>query len=224
MDQENLEEVKMKTNIIVDRKVCTRLPSEYGDFQLCLYTNNQDHKEHLALIKGIVEQTENVLVRIHSECFTGDILSSQRCDCGEQLQNAMRMIEAEGQGIVIYLRQEGRGIGLVEKLRAYNLQDQGLDTVDANLVLGHAADERDYGIAAAILEDLGALSIRLITNNREKINQLKKYEVKVLQRVPANASVSKDNAKYLFTKVTRMNHLLDLDILQPGNGKSGNGF
>jgi GTP cyclohydrolase II len=213
----------MKTNIVVERRVVTRLPSQFGDFQLVLYTSNRDQKEHLALVKGIVDREENVLVRVHSECFTGDILGSQRCDCGEQLQNAMRLIEAEGQGVVLYLRQEGRGIGLLEKLRAYNLQDQGLDTVDANLVLGHLADERDYGVAAAMLQDLGVDSIRLITNNPEKISQLQKYNVQINTRVPATAQILANNASYLFTKAVRMNHFLNLDGLQPVTRKNGHG-
>ncbi len=158
---------------------------------------------------------ENVLVRIHSECFTGDILGSQRCDCGEQLQNSMRLIEEKGEGAVLYLRQEGRGIGLLDKLKAYNLQDKGLDTVDANIALGHQADERDYGIASAMIDFLGIKSIQLITNNPEKINQLKKYNTNVTKRIPADASISSENAGYLFTKVRRMNHILNMDVFEP---------
>lgn len=209
--------------IILEKKVCTRLPTQFGNFELCLFTNNLDTKEHLALIKGNLAGKENVLVRIHSECFTGDILGSQRCDCGEQLQNAMRLIEEKGEGAVLYLRQEGRGIGLIDKLKAYNLQDKGLDTVDANIALGHQADERDYGIASAMLDFLGIKSIQLITNNPEKITQLKKYNTNVTKRIPADASISNENAGYLFTKVRRMNHILNMDVFEPLKRNYGNG-
>lgn len=207
----------------LEKKVCTRLPTQYGDFELCLFTNNVDNKEHLALIKGNLAGKENVLVRIHSECFTGDILGSLRCDCGEQLQNAMRLIEENGGGAVLYLRQEGRGIGLLEKLKAYNLQDKGLDTVDANIALGHQADERDYGIAAAMLEFLGIKSIQLITNNPEKIIQLQKYHTNVTRRIPADASISNENAGYLYTKARRMNHLFNMEVFEPLKRSYGNG-
>lgn len=213
----------MAQSLIVEKKVCTRLPTQFGSFELCLYQSNLNDKEHLALIKGKLSGKENVLVRIHSECFTGDILGSQRCDCGEQLQNAMRLIEENGEGIVLYLRQEGRGIGLLEKLKAYNLQDNGLDTVDANIALGHHADDRDYGIAAAILNLLKINSIQLITNNPEKIRQLEKYGIKVKNRISAEATISKENAEYLFTKAYRMNHLLNLDGLELVLRSNGNG-
>jgi GTP cyclohydrolase II len=203
----------MKENnhrVEVQRMVSARLPTSDGEFQLCLYHTNQDSKEHLALIKGQVQHKSEVLVRIHSECFTGDLLGSRRCDCGEQLAASMQMIAEQGEGILIYLRQEGRGIGLLEKLRAYNLQDEGYDTVDANLLLGHQADERDYTVAARILEDLGVLSIRLITNNPTKIQNLEKQNIIVAERVPIVPTVNGDNASYLHTKVQRMNHLLNL--------------
>src|SRR5690349_5302544 len=148
----------------VTRRVRARIPTHVGEFDLYLYTNNHDAKEHLALVMGDVANQMNVPVRIHSECFTGDVIGSQRCDCGEQLNRAMEVIAEVGRGIIVYLRQEGRGIGLLEKLRAYNLQDQGYDTVDANLVLGHQADERDHTVAARILEDLDVKSILLLTN------------------------------------------------------------
>ncbi|HVN54661.1 MAG TPA: GTP cyclohydrolase II [Anaerolineaceae bacterium] len=198
------------TELMIQRVVCARIPTDYGEFQLCLYTNNRDEKEHLALVRGNVTGRAGVLVRVHSECFTGDVLGSQRCDCGEQLQNAMKQIAAEGLGVVIYLRQEGRGIGLQSKLRAYNLQDEGLDTVDANLVLGHPADQRDYTIAALILNDLGIRSIRLLTNNPDKIQYLKRLGVKVVERVPSQPTVTRDNAQYLLTKRERMHHMLNL--------------
>ena len=213
----------MPKSLVVEKKVCTRLPTQFGSFDLCLFMSNMDEKEHLALIKGDLKGKDNVLVRIHSECFTGDILGSKRCDCGEQLQNAMQLIEENGEGIVLYLRQEGRGIGLLEKMKAYNLQDTGLDTVDANIALGHRADDRDYGIAVAMLEILEIKSINLITNNPEKIRQLEKYGVEVKNRISAQATISKENAGYLFTKAFRMNHLLNLDGLELEIRSNGNG-
>lgn len=211
----------------IERKVCARIPTSYGEFQLCIYTDNTDSKEHLALIMGKVKDQGEVLVRVHSECFTGDVLGSRRCDCGEQLQQAMSRIAQEGRGVIVYLRQEGRGIGLVEKLKAYNLQDQGYDTVDANLALGHEADERDYSIAAYILKDLGVASARLMTNNPEKILRLTELGIPVSERIPLETTVYADNAYYLFTKAQRMNHLLNLAVLpvplvnNNGNGKNG---
>ena len=199
--------------LIIERAVAARIPTDVGEFQLCLFTNNQDDKEHLAFVMGDVEGKENVLVRVHSECFTGDVLGSRRCDCGDQLHQAMRQIAATGEGVLIYLRQEGRGIGLLDKLRAYNLQDQGYDTVDANLLLGHQADERDYTVAARILENLGIRSIRLLTNNPSKISHLLQLGVRVNERVPVEAAIYADNANYLFTKVQRMEHLLSLNDL-----------
>jgi GTP cyclohydrolase II len=194
----------------IERKACARIPTDLGEFRLCLYLS-ADGKEHLALVMGDVQGKDEVLVRVHSECFTGDVLGSRRCDCGEQLRRSMQMIAQEGLGIVIYLRQEGRGIGLLDKLRAYNLQDQGYDTVDANLALGHQADERDYTVAACILADLGVCSIRLITNNPGKISHLSQLGIVVSQRVPLEATVHAENAHYLFTKALRMNHLLSLE-------------
>jgi GTP cyclohydrolase II len=207
----------------VQMMVSARLPTSTGEYRLCLYHTNQDLKEHLALIKGEVQGKSDVLVRIHSECFTGDLLGSRRCDCGEQLACSMQMIANEGEGVLIYLRQEGRGIGLLEKLRAYNLQDEGYDTVEANLLLGHQADERDYTVAARILEDLDIHSVRLITNNPSKIQNLESQNTVISDRVPIVPTINSDNAGYLNTKVLRMNHLLNLtaemyDI--NGNGKN----
>jgi GTP cyclohydrolase II len=193
------------------RRVSARLPTDLGEFQLYLYTSDLDHKEHLALVLGDVQGQGEVLTRVHSECFTGDVLGSRRCDCGEQLQYAMQSIAAAGSGVVVYLRQEGRGIGLLDKLRAYNLQDQGYDTVEANLLLGHQADERDYTVAAEILQDLGVQSIRLLTNNPVKITHLQELGVQVTERIPLEPTVNADNYHYLFTKAQRMNHLLDID-------------
>lgn len=202
---------------------CARIPTEVGEFRLCLYESEQDSKEHLALVMGEITGKENVLVRVHSECFTGDVLGSRRCDCGEQLQRSMAMIAAEGAGVVLYLRQEGRGIGLRAKLQAYNLQDQGLDTVEANLALGHQADERDYTIAACILEELGVLSIRLLTNNPVKIDALSQRGIRINERVRIDPTITPDNARYLLTKVQRMNHLLDPEQMgfQPENPENG---
>lgn len=199
----------MDADLSIKRAVCARIPTGSGAFQLCVYENSRDDKEHMALIMGDVFERENVLVRIHSECFTGDVLGSRRCDCGEQLQRSMELVAQEQQGIIIYLRQEGRGIGLAEKLRAYNLQDSGLDTVDANLALGHAADARDYRMAAAILEDLEVRSVRLMTNNPGKLLELQRLGIRVSERIPLEATVYPDNAAYLLTKAQRMNHLLD---------------
>lgn len=199
----------MDENNIV-RRVSARLPTDLGEFQLYLYTSDLDHKEHLALVMGDLQGQSEVLTRVHSECFTGDVLSSRRCDCGEQLRYAMQAIAATGSGVIVYLRQEGRGIGLLDKLRAYNLQDQGYDTVEANLLLGHQADERDYTMAAGILADLGVQSIRLLTNNPLKINHLRQLGVQVIERVPVESTVNADNYQYLFTKAQRMHHLLDL--------------
>lgn len=188
-----------------------RIPTPDGEFQLIHFQNNWDDKEHLALVMGDIAGRESVLTRIHSECFTGDVLGSQRCDCGEQLAAAMQAIADEGRGVIVYLRQEGRGIGLAEKLRAYNLQDQGYDTVDANLLLGHQADERDYTPAVLILRSLQVASIRLLTNNPAKVESLQKEQIAVVQRVPIQPSVHRENAAYLSAKVRRMRHLLDLN-------------
>ena len=192
----------------VTRTASARIPIKYGDFQLCYYTNTEDNKEHLAFYLGELDGAEEVLVRVHSECFTGDVLGSLRCDCGEQLNRALEAVAKAGRGVVVYLRQEGRGIGLEQKLRAYNLQDLGYDTVDANLMLGHGADERRYWLAAAILSDLGVQSIKLLTNNPEKIRALTAEGVQVAGRVPIEAGLNSENESYLFTKATRMDHLL----------------
>ncbi len=194
----------------VEQIVSARIPTRWGEFQLCLYQNDLDDKEHLAFVFGDIAGQENVLVRVHSECFTGDVLGSNRCDCGEQLEYSLCKIANYGQGMLIYLRQEGRGIGLSEKLRAYNLQDSGLDTVEANLALGHQADLRDYSVAAAILENLGVRSIQLLTNNPSKIEDLTERNIIVNQRVSIQPTVNVENFEYLRTKVDRMQHLLSI--------------
>lgn len=198
----------INVKLTLTNTVQTRLPTQNGDFVLHCYQTNQDEKEHLALVKGNVFEQENVPVRVHSECLTGDVFGSRRCDCGEQLDSAMQFIEREGCGIVLYLRQEGRGIGLFEKLKAYNLQDQGLDTVDANLALGHLADERKYDVAAAILNNLNVRSIKLLTNNPAKISALENLGINVNARLPLEIQANNDNASYLNTKVIKMAHLL----------------
>lgn len=191
--------------------VQTPLPTQHGDFILHYYGNAPDNKEHIALVKGDVTNQENVPVRIHSECFTGDVLGSRRCDCGEQLAMAMAYINEVGVGVVIYLRQEGRGIGLLKKLQAYNLQDQGLDTVDANIHLGHLADEREYTIAALILQSLNIKSVKLMTNNPKKIESLIKLGIPVTDRIPIEVTAHDDNVDYLKTKAKKMAHLLFAD-------------
>lgn len=202
-------------NLLVERKTCARIPTEVGEFQLCYYQNNLDHKEHLALVFGEFEPQKAVLTRIHSECFTGDVLGSLRCDCGPQLNQAMQQVAQAGAGIIIYLRQEGRGIGLLDKLRAYNLQDEGYDTVDANLMLGHQADARDYTVAAHMLQDLGVSAVRLLTNNPGKIESLERLGISVVERVPMPPALTVENAAYLATKVERMRHLLNLNGRSP---------
>jgi GTP cyclohydrolase II len=195
----------------VARKAEARIPTEWGEFQMFLYEDDQDHKEHLALVRGEVAGQQDVLVRVHSECFTGDVLGSRRCDCGEQLDLSFRLIAENGSGVLLYLRQEGRGIGLIKKLQAYNLQDQGLDTVDANLALGHQPDERDYDIAARILRDLHISAVRLLTNNPHKIESLERLGISITARLPLLPRVTPENCRYLRTKAERLRHLLDVD-------------
>lgn len=199
----------------VQRRSSARIPNRNGTFSLVLYRSDRDEKEHLAFVMGEVVGRRDVLVRVHSECFTGDVLGSQRCDCGPQLDLALDRIAEEGQGVVVYLRQEGRGIGLEQKLRAYALQDLGFDTVDANLMLGHEADERDYCVAARILEDLGVVSARLMTNNPAKIEDLRRFGIDVSARVALETPLHPENSFYLATKMRRMRHLLDLEDERP---------
>ncbi len=184
------------------------LPTQYGDFRLIVYETEIDDYQHIAIVKGDLSVKENVLVRVHSECFTGDVLGSMRCDCGGQLQQAMRMIEDEGSGVVVYMRQEGRGIGLVNKIKAYGLQDEGMDTVEANVHLGFDPDPREYGLGAQILTDLGISSMRLITNNPVKRAGIEGYGLRVTDRVPVVIPSNPLNEKYLNTKQEKMGHLL----------------
>ncbi len=183
-------------------------PTKYGDFKLRIYESTIDEHHHLALIKGEVGDGENVLVRMHSECLTGDVFGSSRCDCGEQLEYAMKAIEKEGRGVLVYMRQEGRGIGLPNKLRAYKLQDSGYDTVEANLKLGFPPDLRDYGVGALILSDIGVKTIRLLTNNPAKRSALEGYGLEVVERVPIKVMPNEYNNRYLQTKKDKLGHLL----------------
>ena len=193
---------------LVERVVSTKLPTAFGEFAAVGYRSLVDHKHHVALVKGEVAGAEDVLVRVHSECLTGDVFHSLRCDCGEQLESALSMIEREGQGVLLYLSQEGRGIGLLNKLRAYKLQEEGLDTVDANLRLGLPADLRDYGIGAQILVDLGLTSIRILTNNPKKISGLAGYGLSVSDQLPIQHVPNPHNEAYLRAKRDRLGHTL----------------
>jgi len=187
-----------------------RLPTKYGNFKVAVYQNDIDEKEHVALIKGNIKSGLPVLVRVHSECFTGDVFGSLRCDCGDQLHRAMELIEEEKCGVILYMRQEGRGIGLLNKIKAYSLQDNmGLDTVEANIELGFGEDLRDYGIGAQILKDLGLSKIRLLTNNPKKIIGLEGFGMEIVERIPLVIKSNKENKKYLMTKKKKMGHILD---------------
>ncbi|MEE6450174.1 bifunctional 3,4-dihydroxy-2-butanone-4-phosphate synthase/GTP cyclohydrolase II [Gottfriedia acidiceleris] len=199
---------RRKTEQLVKREVEIKLPTDFGDFKMIGYTNEIDGKEHIAIVKGKVDDGEPVLVRIHSECLTGDVFGSCRCDCGPQLQSTLSMIEEAGKGVIVYMRQEGRGIGLLNKLRAYKLQEEGLDTVEANLNLGFEADLRDYAISAQIIKDLGIVSIDLVTNNPLKLDALKSHGIQINNRVPIQTEMKIDNEKYLNTKIEKMGHLL----------------
>ncbi|CAM4276501.1 bifunctional 3,4-dihydroxy-2-butanone-4-phosphate synthase/GTP cyclohydrolase II [Paenibacillus phoenicis] len=205
---------------LVNREVEVRMPTDYGEFRAVAYTNDVDNKEHVALVKGEINGDEPVLVRVHSECLTGDVFHSHRCDCGPQFEAALRQIEEAGKGVLLYMRQEGRGIGLVNKLKAYKLQEQGFDTVDANLKLGFPADLRDYGIGAQILKDLGVRKIRLMTNNPRKIKGLEGYGLEVVERVPIQMKENEDNTKYLHTKQAKLGHLLKFDDVEQDESSS----
>lgn len=193
---------------LITKEVEISLPTEYGNFQAICYSNIIDGKENIALVKGDISKDEPVLVRVHSECLTGDVFGSLRCDCGPQMHSALEQIEKEGRGILLYMRQEGRGIGLVNKMKAYKLQEEGLDTVEANEKLGFAPDLRDYGIGAQILRDLGVRQMRLLTNNPRKITGLKGYDLEIVERVQLQMPHGSDNEKYLRTKKQKLGHLL----------------
>jgi 3,4-dihydroxy 2-butanone 4-phosphate synthase/GTP cyclohydrolase II len=204
----DLIEYRRRSEVMVRRVVDTVLPTEYGEFKLVVYEDAVEPYAHLALVRGNVAGKKRVLVRVHSQCLTGDVLHSLRCDCGQQLARAMELIAAEGCGVIVYMRQEGRGIGITNKIRAYALQDSGLDTVQANVALGFEPDLRDYGIGAQILCDLGLSSIRLLTNNPRKIVALRGFGLEVVERVPIVSRPNRRNLKYLVTKRDRLGHLL----------------
>ncbi|HZG76149.1 MAG TPA: bifunctional 3,4-dihydroxy-2-butanone-4-phosphate synthase/GTP cyclohydrolase II [Paenibacillus sp.] len=196
---------------LVRREVDVNMPTDFGTFRAVAYTNEIDGKEHVAFVKGSIESEQPTLVRVHSECLTGDVFHSHRCDCGPQLAAALSAIEANGSGVLLYMRQEGRGIGLINKLKAYELQEQGFDTVDANIKLGFAPDLRDYGIGAQILKDLGVRTIRLLTNNPRKIAGLEGYGLSIAERVPLQMKENKDNSRYLHTKQEKLGHMLQFE-------------
>ncbi len=204
----DLIEYRRKKEKLVFKAVETQIVNDYGEFKLVAYESTVDKDYHIALVMGDVASQKAALVRVHSECFTGDVLGSKRCDCGDQLHNALQIIAKEKTGVLLYMRQEGRGIGLLNKLKAYQLQDQGLDTIEANKSLGFPADLRHYGVGAQILADLGIHKIRLLTNNPKKIVGLEGYGLKVVERIPIQVPVGTHNKKYLETKKKKMGHLL----------------
>ncbi len=205
---EELIKYRIAHESLIKREISVQMPTKFGDFDLIAYKQKDTEQEHLALIKGTWTEDEPVLVRVHSSCLTGDIFGSCRCDCGEQLQKAMERIEAEGKGVIVYMNQEGRGIGLLNKLKAYKLQEQGLDTVEANLQLGFGMDERDYGVGAQIIRDLGIKKMRLLSNNPKKRTGLIGYGLEIIENIPLLVVPNPHNAKYLDTKRAKMGHVI----------------
>lgn len=205
---EALVQYRFEKETVVTREATAQLPTEFGDFQLIGYSNSIDADEHLALVKGDILSQDAPLVRVHSSCITGDIFHSKRCDCGTQLHNSMELIENKGSGIILYMQQEGRGIGLINKLRAYELQEKGYDTVQANEILGFLPDERNYALSAQMLRDLGIKKVRLLTNNPDKVTGLETYGIEVVERIAIEVAPVKENAFYLQTKKDKMNHIL----------------
>ena len=205
----DLQDYRKRHEKLVKQVTKTDMPTRYGHFTAYGYINKLNGEHHVALVKGELGEGENLLCRVHSECLTGDTFGSLRCDCGQQLHAAMRQIEEEGRGILLYMRQEGRGIGLINKLRAYELQEQGMDTLEANLALGFKGDEREYYIGAQILRDLGAKTLRLLTNNPDKVYQLQDFGMEIVERVPIQAPANPHDIRYLRTKQRRMGHLLE---------------
>ena len=205
---ESLIAYRRAREILIERQEIVSLPTDYGDFRLHLYRSVIDDVHHLALVKGVISSDQPTLVRVHSECLTGDVFGSRRCDCGDQLHAALQLIDDAGSGVVVYMRQEGRGIGLAAKIRAYQLQEQGLDTVEANEKLGYPMDLREYGIGAQILFDLGVRHIRLLTNNPKKVVGLEGYGLNIVEQLPIKALANPHNARYLQTKRLKMGHLL----------------
>lgn len=208
-NNKNLKYESSNNEVVVERVVETKMPTKYGYFTMYGFINKLNGEHHVALVKGNIEGGKNILVRVHSECLTGDALGSRRCDCGEQYDAAMKKISKEGRGILLYMRQEGRGIGLINKLKAYALQDEGYDTVEANIKLGFEADMRKYDVAAAILKDLGVKSLKLMTNNLDKIYSLENEGISVINRVPIQMDFNENNEFYLKTKKEKMNHILN---------------
>ena len=204
----DLIEYRRRNELLVKRVTSAKLPTRYGEFQIHLYQESLTGKQHLALVKGEVSGRKNVLIRVHSSCITGDTLFSARCDCGQQLGAAMKKIAAEGRGVLVYLSQEGRGIGLLSKIRSYGLQDKGLDTVEANEALGFKADLREYGIGAQILADLGLTTLKILTNNPRKLVGIEGYGLKVTERVPIQMASNKHNERYMKTKRDKLGHLI----------------
>jgi 3,4-dihydroxy 2-butanone 4-phosphate synthase / GTP cyclohydrolase II len=212
----DLIEYRRRTEKLVERVVAVRLPTDYGDFQAVAYRETLTGKRHVALVKGDVEGKEDILVRVHSECLTGDVFHSRRCDCGDQLEQALARIEQEGEGVLLYLAQEGRGIGLLNKLRAYELQEQGLDTVEANIELGFKADAREYGIGSQILADLGLTTIRVLTNNPKKISGISGFGLEVVSQEPIEVEPNDDNRDYLETKRDKLGHTIGRKLHHQG--------
>lgn len=204
-----LQDYRKKHEKLVQREAVVNMPTKYGDFKAYGYVNKLNGEHHVALVKGDIGDGKDLLCRVHSECLTGDAFGSMRCDCGQQLASAMMQVEKEGRGIVLYMRQEGRGIGLINKLKAYELQDRGMDTLDANLALGFPGDMREYFIGAQILKDLGAKELRLLTNNPDKVYQLSDFGMEIVERVPIQMDANEIDLKYLKTKQKRMGHLLN---------------
>src|SRR3954463_6100455 len=216
----DLVEYRRRHEKLVERGAKVRLPTEYGDFTAIAYREKLTHKTHVALVKGEVDGAENVLVRVHSECLTGDVFHSLRCDCGEQLELALAQIEAEGRGVLLYMAQEGRGIGLLNKLRAYELQEQGRDTVEANLELGFPADARDYGIGNQILADLGLTTLRILTNNPKKLTGIDGFGLTVVEQLPIEVAPNQENLRYLAAKRDKLGHRLHHQDLRDAEWES----